>query len=765
MSTQTLFDALVSSLRSAGVYNGSDQAPPVAVLWPDGGKEWEHLIPALHRELPILTVGDYDPETLTGPAIWIRCIVARTLAAPWPEGTIPIIYIPGVSCPALRTPAECPPLLQPLIELQYRGVVWKHRNGKDWTIAGFLLSEAVRVDVSGDAETRSALRDALLELAKQPVPDLREDAPLTAQKCRDLLHPDMAASLLQWLNDPETYRGRQDAAAWGAFRATCRDKLGFDPEADGPLDAARRLGQGIGAWQPIWNRFKEAPKRYPGVPDLMRRTGPSDLAGMFDEGSHWPQTNEHAEKLVRDKLSTYASLTPAQIRKGLRELETQHGERRSWIWTVLDQAPLACVLPHLLTMADVTAALPAGANPEEMARAYTTGSWRADDAALCALAAVKDAGDVLAVQQVIHALYEPWLRDSAVAFQEAVQHSPLPRVQPEALSPGRCLLFVDGLRYDVGLRLAKELARRSLRVEPGWQFGGLPGVTATAKPAISPAAGCLGPGAELSAAAADGARVTAEILRREMQKLGVTLLQADGPGTPGGSAWTETGDLDAEGHAHGWKLARQIDEHVDEMADRIKSLLDAGWREVRVVTDHGWLLLPDGLPKVELPEHLTEIRKGRCARLSPGASVEHQSVPWQWDDQVRIAMAPGISCYVAGREYEHAGLSLQECVLPVLTVQRTELTGPPVSIADVRWKGLRCQITVANSRPGILVDLRTKAGDASTTLADGGKAVGEEGHVSLAVADDSREGEGAVVVVLGGNGQVVAQAATIVGGE
>jgi undecaprenyl-diphosphatase len=29
--------------------------------------------------------------------------------------------------------------------------------------------------------------------------------------------------------------------------------------------------------------------------------------------------------------------------------------------------------------------------------------------------------------------------------------------------------------------------------------------------------------------------------------------------------------------------------------------------------------LPDGLPKVELPEHLTVVRKGRCARLKEGS--------------------------------------------------------------------------------------------------------------------------------------------------
>ena len=39
-----------------------------------------------------------------------------------------------------------------------------------------------------------------------------------------------------------------------------------------------------------------------------------------------------------------------------------------------------------------------------------------------------------------------------------------------------------------------------------------------------------------------------------------------------------------------------------EIRDRITELLAAGWKRVRVVTDHGWLLLPGGLPKIDLAQ-------------------------------------------------------------------------------------------------------------------------------------------------------------------
>ena len=67
--------------------------------------------------------------------------------------------------------------------------------------------------------------------------------------------------------------------------------------------------------------------------------------------------------------------------------------------------------------------------------------------------------------------------------------------------------------------------------------------------------------------------------------------------------------MDKTGHAEGIGLARRIPELIgDQLVQRIESLLAAGWQEVRVVTDHGWLLLPGGLPKSDLPKYLTATR-------------------------------------------------------------------------------------------------------------------------------------------------------------
>jgi len=62
------------------------------------------------------------------------------------------------------------------------------------------------------------------------------------------------------------------------------------------------------------------------------------------------------------------------------------------------------------------------------------------------------------------------------------------------------------------------------------------------------------------------------------------------------------------------------------------------------------LLLPGGLPKSDLPVHVTYVRKGRCAMLKPGGVTDQCVVPWHWDAATRIATATGIACFELGKE-------------------------------------------------------------------------------------------------------------------
>ncbi|CAN5880915.1 hypothetical protein BH18ACT11_BH18ACT11_27760 [soil metagenome] len=516
----------------------------------------------------------------------------------------------------------------------------------------------------------------------------------------------------------------------------------------------------------MWRRYAEAPTLYPNLPDLLDRVGPASNLTLFEGASPYrPRDNRAEEDRLRKALLNVADVPATEARNRLRELEKEHGKRRKWVWAGLDQSPLALALIPLVKLAEATAKPPGAGTPSELAERYASEGWKADRAALDALASAGGASDSAAVRAAVRAVYADWLEECARRFADAVATQPLPTaagLDPTGPEPGRCILFTDGLRYDVARRLEEALESRETTVETGWRYGALPGVTPTAKPVLSPASPLLGPGNRFDAAA-NGKAVTAASLRRLLEDRGYQILGDEEVGSPEGSAWTETGDLDMRGHNLGWKMALDIERSIRDLATRVKALLEAGWSEVLVVTDHGWLLLPGGLPKVELPEHLTVVRKGRCARLKSGAHTDQQTVRWSLDPEVSVAVAPGIAAYEAGKEYEHGGLSPQECVVPILTVTTSDAT-PSVTtaIAEVRWTGLRCRVRVEGAPDGTTVDLRSRAADPSTSIA-APKGL-KDGAASLPVADDSREFDDAIVVVLDPDGRVLAQAPTVVGG-
>ena len=172
----TVLDALIQSLSRAGEYNRDDQVPPAVILWPDKERQWEPLMPVLRERLAhLLTLGTYDVGTRTGPGVWLRCMIARSLPeAKWTEKDIPVIYLPGVSRQELRAVAECPAPLMPLAELQYRGAFWSQVNHKDWTVLAFLQSSDgwLGLDVARDTATLEAMNTALVKLAETDVRDL-----------------------------------------------------------------------------------------------------------------------------------------------------------------------------------------------------------------------------------------------------------------------------------------------------------------------------------------------------------------------------------------------------------------------------------------------------------------------------------------------------------------------------------------------------------------------------------------------------------------
>lgn len=770
--------ALGNALQSAAKGNSHTTVAAAALLWPDKDKQWQDALPALRQLLPSLfTLGEYDLAKSSGPAIWLKCAIAG-LIPEVPLTDVPVVYLPGVSRAELRAIESCPRDLQPLAELQYRGVFWSQANAKDWTVSAFLSSKngGLGLDVAQDRATQEALSQLLAAgvLLEQPVEELK-GRQINAEWLLSLLAPNPTRDLLAWMNAPQTMQQEWNGVRWDVFCKRAKTDFGFDPVSDGPLVAAEKMARRDGKWAAVAELYQDSYTSFPQVLALLHTVQPPQM-GLFPDMAQlagYPQANEQGEAGLRYALSACAAMDAPQARTAILAAEKEHGARRTWLWSRMGQAPLALALGHLARLAQFSAAAPIGRTPAELARSYEQSGWQVDDAATHAMGSVHTKADSDAVGAAVRAMYLPWLEEAAKRLQDAVKTMgglpPLEEVPDlSSAETGICTVFVDGLRYDMAQRLRAKLEGDGATTLAA-RWTSMPSVTASGKPWCSPVAPWVAGSSEdidfEPRVAADGKPLSGHNFRKLLADHGVQALEKHESGEPQGRAWTEAGDLDHYGHEHGTRLARDVDAQLDQVVERVQELRDAGWRKIRIVTDHGWLLVPGGLPKTELPKHQAETRWGRCAVLKDTAHGTPLTFGWDWCREVQVAYAPGVSSFIAGAEYAHGGLSLQECLVPVLELELAAAQVPlvQVTIQSITWKGLRCVVEVEGSAAGLSVDIRTKPALASTSLVANVKPL-EDGKTSVAVDDDDNLGAAAVVVLLAADGQVVQKQATTVGG-
>jgi hypothetical protein len=778
-----VLDHLLKAVRDAAVFNPEVQVAPACILWPDRDRQWEAVIPVLQAELPeLMILGDYVPEKHTGPAIWLRCVIAgRAEDVSLPKDRTPIFYLPGVSRQDLRAVESCPDHLKPLAELQYRGVIWSQINAKDWTILAWLKSDqgGLGLDVAQDNEAKNAMQFALYRLLDEEV-SLLKGKRLDKDYFNTLLTGgDPIRDLLQWLDQGEAFRASRGENEWKAFVEVCKSQLAFNPEKEGVLAGSTKLANHDGPWHAVWERYCEAPKRYSHIPGQIRKCQPPVFDLFADEkvAGGWPQWNDDQEIYLHRDLSALAKVPAHEARVKIKELEKQHSRRRSLVWTELGEAPLACALEHLSTIAEITKTSLAAGSIDDLAAGYRSYGWLADDGVIRALAKVDSSSGFDAVTTAIRSVYLPWAEESARYLQKLVDGTLYPggtclTAKAVCFSPGDCILFVDGLRFDAGKRLVGYLEVYGFEISEELAWVALPSVTATGKAAVTPVRNKIygedgSPDFEPSVAGSGQSLKGGYHLKKLLADAGWSILERSADGCGEGMAWCEFGDIDHEGHDRGWKLAKHIDALILEIRDRILALLAAGWKRVRVVTDHGWLLMPRGLSKIELPSALAENTWGRCASLKPGASTEERLYPWYWNPNQYFALADGVSCFRKGEEYAHGGLSLQECLTLQLTVMRDESAQVAASVAftDVVWKGLRCTIAVDGDFSGLSVDVRIHAGNSLSSVVVGVKPFKVNGTASVVVENEDMEGREATVVLIDTNGSLVAQIGTVIGGD
>ena len=769
MMSGTLIDALLAAVRGAANHHDGAEEAPVAILWTDPEGAWKPVVSQLKElMLELLVFGEYAPEQRSGPAIWLKCAIAGTIKeVTIPTGLVPVLYLPGVARHQLRSADQCPWGFQPLVELLYRGVIWTHPNGRDWTLEAFFQSkEGLGLEIAGDEKTKESLRAAIGILVKTPIEQLRSKGRLEAPDFDDIVVGDTPRDLLTWIGSPEATRKEWGDERWYAFRSRCRDKYGFDPDKVDPLFAAEKLGRKESdPWRQLWDRFCEAPAVYHGVKEALDRAQPRDFLAL--EPETWPAENAKQESALRAALEKLEQKAPHVARQELNELEEEHGRRRNWVWARLGEAPLAVSMAPLQQLAEATRTIPSIEKPDEWVAWYVKHGWQADAAAVAVMRTLQRPTDEPALYAAIRSVYVPWLEDVARRYQASVAKHGYVFASGETAAEGECLLFVDGLRYDVGQELAERMEQAGFTVARSVRLAALPTVTPAAKPAVSPiAARCRGGKlpADFRPNGPDDTELSSNSFNKQIEAIGYQRLKEGeplAPASPSGRGWIETGRIDNRGHKLGAELAAALDGELERVVALTEALIAAGWKAVRIITDHGWLLVPGGLAKHDLPGFLVESRWSRCAAIKGQSTPDVQTVPWRWNEAEHVAIAPGARAFKKGETYAHGGLTLQECVTPVLRVGGQTVAHDVVRIAAVRWKRMRCAVELSRGESG----LRALIQRADNQLpVSPNKEVEADGHVSLLVTDEDLLGQAAIVVITDASGRIVARADTRIGG-
>ena len=767
----SIYDKVVNALKQAEQHNSSIMVKPEVILWPDPERQWSEVIPIMQETLPqLISYGKYIHGQKQGPSIWIKCMVARVLPeASWDENVTPIIYLPGVSKNDLRNVEDARLEFQPLLEYQYTGTMFVQENGKEWTILAFIENNfsGLGLRVSKDVATKDALKKALPRIFRDNE-ILQGKTIIDSEFLNNQLFPDIIHNILKWMCIGDPFLQSMEPGQRDVFINICKTQYEFMPDHKNIYAIAEKLGTQRNQWKYVWQMYANAPHKYLEIQELLRSAKPEDLGeGVFviPEES-WPQVNEQKENELRESLEKLSKLSSDKAVAKLHELDYKHSKRRSWVWFELGYSPLCNALPFLCKMAETTTESFPSLTINDIKEYYVSEGYQADQCMRKAMASVKTDKDRTLIKSIIHVLYTPWLESIALKFQSLVaKDASIFTNQTAAAESETFVLFVDAFRFE----LAKEFMDRLLKVNyqvtiaPSWSA--IPTVTPTAKPNVSPMApDILHDSAinEFRPNLKNGKELQTATFKEALKAVEFSMIKNNDSLDPENKYWLEIGDIDTKGHEEQAGMVKRIDELFDYVREIIDSAFEKGIKRIKVVTDHGWLLLPGGLPKTQLNEGLTETRWGRCALIKEGAKSDLLRLPWRWNPSVFIAYAPGISFFKANQEYAHGGISIQECLLPVMIVENAIDTGLVPKIKSVKWVNLKCAIETENAGEGYSIDIRTKFSNDTTSIVISRIKEVVDNKGSLMVSEDA-ESQAATVVLIDDSGRIRDKKATTVG--
>lgn len=763
----TVISTFIKTIQKLGQINPDVQVAPSCILWPDGERQFENVIPQLQEALSsLLILGDYFPEKKTGPAIWLRCVIDGTIPEVSVGADIPVIYMPGVTRSQFRLVEQCPDSLKPLLFFQYRGVFFSQYNGKDWTVLSYLKSKdggGLKLDVATDDSAKNAMLLALPQLMEQDV-ELLKGKRLDKDFFNKLIAGgDPVRDILQWLDKGDAWRTSKTDIQWKAFVELCKSNYAFNPEMQGHAKGLELFANRQGVWKTVYERYEESYHTYPKIPKQLKEMKCPEFGLFATEELYggWPQWNEYKEKKLAAELEKLINMPLEMAHNEIVDLEKKFAPRRETLWGRQGLTPMADSLEHLAKLAILSQEGYLTETLDALTDYYDKHGYIVDEEAWKAVSPLKNKKEREIAKKVVQLFYQPWLEklnNSFLSLLKKQNYRSVANQYDKSLKTPCCYVFVDGLRLDHAHVLKTMLEDSSMLVAETYRWAPIPTMTANGKPAAVPAKKgltILDSNLDFDPLKSAGISFDKYLLQ---QKIVINGKDNDGV------SWKEFGDMDKIGHEYGGDMPLHIHDAFRSLLDVINDLFQQGYKTVRIVTDHGWLWVPLGLPKTDLPVGLTDGKWGRYAVMKSGAKTEEIQLPWHWNKDVMVAFPSGICAHRVNMEYAHGGLSLQECRLLELTVTEAKKEPVSVNIVDVVWKGLRCRYRLQGNFNGCAVAIRRNAVKADEALTADGIVKGD-GTGSILVEDDSLMGQAAYLVVINNDGNVVAQKLIAIGAE
>lgn len=772
--SESIYHKVRHALKQAENHNSNIMVRPEVILWPDPENQWKEVIDVLQNDLPqLLIYGCYEPSKKQGPSIWIKCMVARMLQeANWDAAIIPIIYLPGISKNDFRNVEEAGLNLQPLIEYQYTGVLFLQENGREWSIMAFVENpiNGLGLKVSKDTSAKEALKKSLPTIF-QDADILQGKSILDADFLNNLLFPDLTPNILKWMCKGDSFLQQMDGGRRDVFINLCKNQYEFEPDHRDIIAISKKLGEQKGNWRHVWQLYVNAPKKYPEIEEFLRSAKPDDLGiGVFAlPEESWPQVNELAEEKLLADLIKASNLHPKEATLKLVSLNETNSKRKSWVWNELGKSPLVNSLHFLIEMAKTcTTAFPSS-SIDELKDYYVSKGLYADQCMRKALAAVKTEKDKKAVKALIKLIYQPWLELITNQFQTLVAENANIFTKQDAKEEEESyVLFVDAFRYELAEEFTSRLLKLKYKVDFKSSWSAIPSLTPTAKPNVSPIAISVSKASEINEfrpQLMNGKDLQTAAFRDQLTANGFKLILNSDDIDASAKSWQEIGDIDTKGHEEQSDMVKRIEELFEQIQETIDVAFEKGVKKIKIVTDHGWLLLPGGLPKTQLNAGLAETRWGRCAIIKDGASTDLLHLPWRWNPSIFIAYAPGINFFKINEEYAHGGISVHECLVPELIIENPNAKKVEAEIKEVKWVNLKCSIQTNSAPDGYKIDIRTKYNDPQTSVLDVSSKHKKitENMVTLLI-DDEFEHQSATIVLLDENDRILNKKPTTIGG-